>query len=149
MISRTCPPSIWRLFSRARFRNSRKLATPAFSFTGISTEMTQAYEVALSFAGEDRNYARELADDLARRGVRVFFDEFEKDRLWGEDLYTYLTDIYQNGTRYVVMLISKFYPEKLWTNLERKAAQAKALQQQTPYILPIRLDDTPIPGVLL
>ena len=111
--------------------------------------MTKRYDIALSFAGEDRNYAKELADILTRRGIRVFFDEYEEDGLWGEDLYAFLTDIYQNGAQYVVMFISKHYPEKVWTNLERKAAQATALQRSTPYILPVRLDDTAVAGILL
>ena len=45
------------------------------------------------------------------------------------------------------MLISKSYSEKLWTNHERKSAQAKAFEQSREYILPLRLDETEIEGV--
>jgi hypothetical protein len=37
---------------------------------------------------------------------------------------------------------------KLWTTHERKAAQARAFAEQREYILPIRLDQTEIPGIL-
>jgi hypothetical protein len=49
------------------------------------------YDVALSFAGEDRDYVRAVAESLRKREKRVFFDEFEKARLWGKDLYQHLS----------------------------------------------------------
>ncbi len=54
------------------------------------------YDVALSFAGEDRNYADALANILQGEGVKVFYDKYEKAILWGQDLYSYLSDIYQH-----------------------------------------------------
>lgn len=46
------------------------------------------------------------------------------------------------------MFLSKNYAEKPWPRLERQSAQARALQAHTDYIIPIRLDDTDIPGIL-
>jgi len=106
------------------------------------------YDVAISFAGEDRRHARSLADELVRRGVSVFYDEFERPRLWGHDLYTYLVDIYQNRACFCVAFLSKHYAKKLWASHERKAAQARAFREQGEYLLPIRLDSTEIPGML-
>jgi hypothetical protein len=54
------------------------------------------YDVCLSFAGEDRVYVRKLANILKLKGVRVFYDEYEKVNMWGKDLYVHLNDIYQN-----------------------------------------------------
>ncbi|WP_206919918.1 TIR domain-containing protein, partial [Alicyclobacillus suci] len=51
--------------------------------------------------------------------------------------------------KYCVMFISKHYKEKLWTNHERKSAQARAFHEKGEYILPARFDDTVIPGVRL
>jgi sulfatase modifying factor 1 len=110
--------------------------------------LAERYNVALSFAGEDRAYARALADALKQRGVKVFYDEYEEANLWGEDLYTYLSDLYQNRAQYVVMFLSQHYAAKLWTNHERRASQARAFQESRSYILPIRLDDTTVEGVL-
>src|SRR5262245_45524551 len=72
------------------------------------------YDIALSFAGEDRTYAEALAAALIRRGVLVFYDSYEKATLWGKDLYTYLADLYQNQARFCVMLLSQRYAQKLW-----------------------------------
>ncbi|QSF46189.1 toll/interleukin-1 receptor domain-containing protein [Paenibacillus tianjinensis] len=105
------------------------------------------YEVAFSFAGEDRELVDEIADQLRRMNVRVFYDMYETVSLWGKDLYTHLDEIYRNKSKYCVMFLSKYYKEKVWTNHERESAQARSFIEREEYILPIRLDDTEIPGI--
>lgn len=58
--------------------------------------MKYYYDVVLSFAGEDREYVEECADILTALGIKVFYDSYEQDVLWGKDLYTFLADIYSN-----------------------------------------------------
>src|SRR6266516_6683124 len=105
------------------------------------------FDVALSFAGEDRDFVSQLANALRRRGVKVFYDRYEKHTLWGKNLYTHLSEVYQSKARYCVMFLSQYYAMKLWTNHEREAAQARAFLEHEEYILPVRLDDTQIPGI--
>ena len=105
------------------------------------------YDVALSFSGEDRRYAKELADLLKTNGYSCFYDEDELADLWGKNLYDYLSSVYKDRARYCVMFLSKHYERKLWTNHERQLAQARAFQENREYILPVRLDDTEIPGI--
>lgn len=105
------------------------------------------YDVAISFAGEDRKVAESIAIKLKEKGVRVFYDAFEEDQLWGKNLYEYLTKIYTEDARYCLLLLSENYAKKSWTNLERQSAQARALRDGKEYILPIRIDDTKIPGL--
>jgi len=45
------------------------------------------------------------------------------------------------------VFISAAYLAKAWTNHELKSAQARAFQQNSAYILPVRIDDTVIPGI--
>lgn len=108
----------------------------------------RAFDIALSFAGEDREYVGRVANLLDERGVKVFYDLFEEADLWGKDLYAHLSKVYLEQAQFTVMFISKAYAKKLWTDHERKAAQARAFQQAQEYILPARFDDTDIPGVL-
>ena len=105
------------------------------------------FDVALSFAGEDRNYAEQLADALLAENLRVFYDRYEQTQLWGKDLYQHLQAIYRDKARYCVILASKAYARKLWTKHELKQAQARAFQESREYLLPVRLDNTKIPGV--
>ena len=106
------------------------------------------YDVALSFAGEQRSFVEQVAEDLTSRGIRPFYDDYEKGTLWGKDLYAHLTEIYQHLCRYCVIFISKEYAAKVWPNRERQSAQARALREKQEYILPVRFDDTPLPGLL-
>jgi hypothetical protein len=105
------------------------------------------YDVALSFAGEDRKYVEEVAFVLHQLGVKVFYDNYHRVDLWGKDLYSHLDDVYRNKCRHCVIFISRFYSRKLWTNHERKSAQARAFRSRREYLLPARLDDTAIPGI--
>lgn len=44
-------------------------------------------------------------------------------------------------------MISNYYVEKLWTKHELKQAQERAFKENREYILPLRLDETAIPGI--
>ncbi|MCB9717694.1 MAG: toll/interleukin-1 receptor domain-containing protein [Myxococcales bacterium] len=44
------------------------------------------YDVAISYAKEDRDHAEALAHHLQGRGCRVFLDAFEPLELWGADV---------------------------------------------------------------
>ena len=105
------------------------------------------FDVALSFAGENREVAEELARLLEGQGIRVFYDGYFKAEMWGKDLYEYLADVYEKRADYCLILVSKEYASKKWTAHERKNAQARAITQGSEYILPVRLDDTLLPGL--
>jgi len=106
------------------------------------------YDIALSFAGEDREYVAKVADFLQKNNVTVFYDEYREADLWGADLYTYLDEIYRKKSKFCLMFISRYYREKLWSNHERQSAQARAFKDNEVYILPAIFDDTEIPGML-
>jgi hypothetical protein len=105
------------------------------------------YDVALSFAGEDRAYVEDIAARLKGLNVRVFYDEYERANIWGKNLYVHLDDVYGKRARYCVLFASQHYARKVWTNHERESAQARALHENGEYILPVRFDDTEIPGL--
>ena len=68
----------------------------------------------------------------------------------GKDLYVHLSSVYKDQARYCVMFLSEHYAQKLWTKHELQSAQARAsVEENREYILPVRLDDTEIPGILL
>jgi hypothetical protein len=105
------------------------------------------YDVAVSFAGEDRSLVEEFVNILASYHVSVFYDSWEQANLWGKDLYQYLDLIYRQAAEYCVIFVSKHYVEKAWTKHELRSAQARAFQQNSEYILPIKLDETELPGI--
>jgi len=113
----------------------------------VPTPAEREYDVALSFEGEDRTYVSQVAEILRAYGVRIFYDVYQQHSLWGKDLYTHLDEVYRIRSRFCVMFLSRYYKAKLWTNHERKSAQARAFEESGDYILPVRLDETEIPGV--
>src|SRR5262249_26980075 len=50
----------------------------------------ERYDVALSFAGEDRAYVEEVASVLKSKGVKVFYDAYETANMWGKNLIEHL-----------------------------------------------------------
>jgi hypothetical protein len=105
------------------------------------------FDIAISFAGEDRKLAEEIALKLKERQISVFYDSFEQADLWGKNLYDYLSAVYSEKSKFCLMLISEHYEKKLWTNHERKSAQARAFRENREYILPIKIDSTKITGI--
>ena len=59
-------------------------------------------EVALSFAGEQREYVEGVARELQARGIAVFYDDFEKIALWGKHLGEELQAVYEHKSDCVV-----------------------------------------------
>ena len=111
--------------------------------------LNRKYHVALSFAGEDREYVKRVAAQLIAEGVEVFYDEFEEATLWGKNLYTHLRDVYEKKALFTVIFISEHYKNKVWPNLELESAQARALESNREYILPAFFDTSvKVPGLL-
>ena len=106
------------------------------------------WDVALSFAGAQRDYVEQVAQALQARGVRCFYDADEQIELWGKYLAEELPAIYAEQAAAVVVFVSAEYAARDWTRLERRAALNRALRERREYVLPARFDDTPLPGLL-
>lgn len=106
-----------------------------------------AYDVCLSYASEQRSYARRLAEVLRSSGVTLFFDEYERAALWGEDLFIRLDHIYRRASRFCVIFVSAEYARKMWTGHELRSVLARSLEESGSYLLPLRFDDTELAGL--
>ena len=109
--------------------------------------MTFKYDFAISFAGEVREIAKKIANLLRKRNVRVFYDRFFEARMLGKKLTNYFQETFGADAKYVIILISKEYPAKDWTNFEFSIARDEARKREEEFILPIRLDDTKVVGL--
>ena len=105
------------------------------------------FDVALSFAGEDREYVEDINEALKQQGIRTFLDTDYLADLWGEDLVEFFDDIYRKRSLFAMLFISCHYGEKMWPRHERRSALVRALKERSAYILPVRLDDTEIDGL--
>jgi hypothetical protein len=108
-------------------------------------ERDHRFDVAISFAGEDRDFARRLATAL-RRTFDVFFDEFFVAEMVGRSLSEYLEKVYSTEASHCVILISEHYTKKPFTNHEKRAALSRLLVD-SGYLIPIRFDDSKLTGL--
>ena len=107
----------------------------------------QNYQVALSFAGEQRSYVEEVAMHLRHRSTEVFYDGFEQANLWGRSGAEAFYDAFARQSAFVVMFISKEYLEKPWTRHERRSALSRMTHEDRAFILPVRFDESQVPGL--
>lgn len=136
---------IGELFLEHRPVHSGRPPRPVAAAAPVQT--AKPYEIAISFAGENRQFVGQVATELDSKGVRVFYDEFERVRLLGKDLVAYFAEVYGKQARFCAMFISEHYVHKAWTQLERQHAQSRALVEKEEYSLPLRLDDSEVPGL--
>jgi hypothetical protein len=104
------------------------------------------WDVALSFAGAQRDYVEQVAQALKARGVRCFYDADEQIELWGKYLAEELPRIYARESAAVVVFLSADYAGRDWTRLERRAAFSHAVAEAGVYVMPARFDDSELPG---
>ena len=115
---------------------------------GLGARLGRQWDVALSFAGAQRDYVGQVAASLKAQGVRCFYDADEQVRLWGTHLAEELPGIYARESAAVVVFVSADYAERDWTRLERRAAFSRAVIEAGIHVLPARFDDTELPGLL-
>ena len=115
---------------------------------GAGAGLGWRWDVALSFAGAQREYVQQVAGALTERGLRCFYDADEQVGLWGKYLAEELPRIYGEQAAAVVVFISAEYAERDWAILERRAAFSRAVRERREYVLPARFDDTVLPGLL-
>ena len=104
------------------------------------------FDVALSCAEKDRELVLPVLQQLKALNVEVFYDKERETEWWGLDLVEYFSEAYSRRARYVLVFTSQHYVDK-WAQLQRRVTLARALEQHTEYVLPIRIDDTAVPGL--
>jgi hypothetical protein len=114
----------------------------------LDAQPDRQWDVALSFAGAQREYVEQVAEALRAREVRSFYDADEEVALWGRHLAEELPAIYSERAAAVVMFVSAEYAARDWTNVERRSALSRAVRERREYVLPARFDDTLLPGLL-
>lgn len=105
------------------------------------------YDVCLSFASEQREYVEQVASAMVDNQVRVFYDRFAEEDMWGKDISVYLEGIYRSSSRYCMIFASCEYVAKKWPSFERAHAIARQIEDKGGYILPVTMDGTVVPGL--
>jgi len=125
--------------------NTKPEPNPTMAFDAA---LPSNFDVAISFAGTERELAEKLAEILRAAGIVVFYDNFYPEHLWGKNLTAFLDEIYRKRAKFCVVFVSTEYNDRKWTIHELRSAQAKALEQKgDEYILPVKVDNAELDGL--
>ncbi|MCW2478031.1 TIR domain-containing protein [Candidatus Symbiopectobacterium sp. NZEC135] len=113
----------------------------------MSEEKKFKYDVALSFAGEQREYVEKVARGLKGFGVSCFYDFDEISSLWGKNGIEVLNKTYEEESRVVVMFVSSEYVNKPWCKVERRAALSARMEHDKDSVLQVVFDKVKVPGI--
>lgn len=105
------------------------------------------WDVAVSFAGEHRDKVEEFRHIINSAGYTVFYDFDQKHMLWGQNLRQKLRDTYSNEAEFMVVFLSKEYPEKDWTSFEFDVGKEARHKRTKEYLLPVIIDDVTVVGL--
>ena len=98
------------------------------------------YDIFISHASEDKvDFVRPLANRLRKYGLKIWYDEFNLKT--GDSLKQSI----ENGikdSRYGIVVLSKNFFKKQWTNLELNTLFSKEIITEQKTIVPIWLDLT-------
>lgn len=108
-----------------------------------SIEFESKYDYALSFAGADREIAEALFACLTHRELSVFYDKNEQHRILAKNVEEYLAPIYKSEASFVVVLLSKEYPKRIWAKFESEQFKDRFGENA---VIPIWFSDAP-PGM--
>lgn len=90
--------------------------TSEVGFTNLAPQ--KPYDVALSFAGEDREFAEHLRNFIEEHDLTVFYDKSEESKILANDVEAVLGPKYSDESRFVVAVLGERYGEKRWTLFE-------------------------------
>lgn len=101
--------------------------------------------VFISHTGEDKDFARKLAEDLKTSGINVWLDEWEIKV--GHSITEKVNEALDRSNYIVVILSEKFF-SKTWPMRELKSAMMKQSSTGKTFILPVKIDDAPMPSLI-
>lgn len=110
------------------------------------TTSTDEYDIAFSFAGEQREYVENTKLACEKLGLRVFYDRDKNNEWWGKNFISEQRKVYGSRTRFFVPFISPEYFLKPIPADEFEAAMWAAVQKGDEYILPVIIGGAKIPA---
>ena len=102
------------------------------------------FDFAISFAGENRELAKCIAENIQILDASIFFDELFEDNFLGRAWSKQFQEIFSVKSRLVICLLDKFYSDKIWPTFEKECFLPRVTDGE---VIPIYLDDTKFLGI--
>jgi tetratricopeptide (TPR) repeat protein len=105
--------------------------------------------VALSFAGENRSFVEQVAEDLSNciGQEKVLYDKYYEEEFARPNFDTYLMNLYHEESQLIAVFLCDNYSKKEWCGLEWRVIR-DLIKKKSENIMPFRFDATPIDGFL-
>jgi len=101
--------------------------------------------IFLSHTSSDKPFVRKLANDLRANGHTVWIDEAEINI--GDSLIGKIRDGL-DSVDYVAVVLSKASVKSTWVQKELEIASNREIKEKKKVVLPIKIEDVPLPGFL-
>lgn len=102
------------------------------------------WDFAISFAGENRELAKTIADLLEVLDCNVFYDQYYEANYLGTAWSTQFKEIFGSKSRYIICLLDKHHEEKIWPTFERDCFKPRVGDGA---VIPVYLDETHFVGI--
>ena len=111
--------------------------------------MSKRFRIAFSFAGEKRDFVKEVADLLAVRfgETAILYDKYHEAEFARNDLAIYLPNLYNRDSDLVVVIVCPDYDLKEWTGLEWLAIHNLLQQRRREEVMLCRFARTEVDGL--
>lgn len=106
-----------------------------------TVEFTSEYDYALSFAGANRNIADYIQLKLSENEISVFYDNNEQSRILSKNVEEYLAPIYRSESRFIIAILSKEYPSRVWCKFEADNFKERFGENS---VIPLWFSDCPV-----
>ncbi len=115
-----------------------------------SLRQPRPYPVGFSFAEADRDYVAQVAEGLAARGIRRYYDRdlISMVELWGKFGPEVMNELFRDSFATVIVFVSAEYLKDDETKIQYRAALDQATRESREYILPVRLKGSPLTSSL-
>ncbi|SFI64552.1 TIR domain-containing protein [Aerobium aerolatum] len=102
------------------------------------------WDVAISFAGENRTFANFVGEQLRELDISVFYDRNYEDNYLGGLWSKEFLEIFVNKSRLVVAILDQHHKDKVWPTFERDCFTSRVSDAE---VIPVFLDRTIFPGI--
>ena len=127
------------------FYNNRNIIGNNYEFKDIE----YLYDIAVSYAGEDRHIVDAVTQELKQRGLKIFYDKDYEKQIVGENLIDYLHNVYKKSAKQVIVFLSENYLKSKWTTYEWATIKQKLVLNYTSNFLKmVKIDDAPTPEIV-
>lgn len=108
------------------------------------SEKSYEFDIAISFAGENRDMAKKIAEKIEIFDVSVFYDELYEVNFLGKALTKQFTKIFNEQSKFILCLLDVNHKNKIWPTFERETFRLRIEEEA---IIPVYLDDTVFLGI--